>query len=80
SGRQSQSPISNILTDMFGMTGTTAWELEAERRVELAQRARQARDANVARTVRESSLLASLLRWAGSLRQTASAGLKDARI
>jgi hypothetical protein len=64
---------------MFGSTATTAWELEAERRVELAQRARLARDAKAARGDRESGLLASLLKWAVSLRQAPSAGLKDAR-
>lgn len=64
---------------MFGNTATTAWELEAERRVELAQRARLARDAKAARPARESGLLASLLKWASSLRQAPSAGLKDAR-
>jgi hypothetical protein len=70
---------------MFGNNATTAWELEAERRVELAQRARQARDAKrQARdlrtgAVRESGLLTSLLRWAGSLREAPSAGLRDVR-
>lgn len=64
---------------MFGNTATTAWELEAERRVELAQGARLARDAKAARPAGERGLLASLLKWAGSPRQTPSAGLKDAR-
>ena len=64
---------------MFGNTATTAWELEAERRVELAERARLARDAKTARPAPESGLLASLLKWAGSLRQAPSAGFKDAR-
>jgi hypothetical protein len=62
---------------MFGSTPTTAWELEAERRVEMAQRARQARESKP-RAARNGGLFASLLRWAGSLRQTPSAGLKDA--
>jgi hypothetical protein len=64
---------------MFGNTATTAWELEAERRVELAQRARLGRDAKAARSGRESGLLASLMKWAGSWRQAPSGGLKDAR-
>jgi hypothetical protein len=66
-------------SQMFGNTATTAWELEAERRVELAQRAKLAREAKAARPARERGLLASLLKWAGALRQAPSAGLKDAR-
>ncbi|HEX9737971.1 MAG TPA: hypothetical protein VGA91_01960 [Candidatus Limnocylindria bacterium] len=63
---------------MFGMTAATAWELEAERRVELASRARPA-SSSEARAGREAGLLASLLRLTGSLRQASSAGLKDLR-
>ncbi|HEX9634046.1 MAG TPA: hypothetical protein VGB34_00960 [Candidatus Limnocylindria bacterium] len=63
---------------MFGMTAATAWELEAERRVELAQRSRYAPDSK-ARAGGEAGLLASLLRLTGSLRQGSSAGLKDLR-
>jgi hypothetical protein len=63
---------------MFGMTATTAWELEAERRVELAQRARYAAGP-AARDGRENGLFAALRRLAGSLRQAPAAGLKDVR-
>lgn len=70
--------MSNILTYMFGMTGATAWELEAERRVELAQRARYASGPS-ARDGREDGLYAALRRLAGSLRQAPVAGLKDVR-
>jgi len=63
---------------MFGMTAATAWELEAERRVELAQRGRYASGPE-ARTGRENRLFATLRRLTGSLRQTPSAGLKDLR-
>jgi len=63
---------------MFGMTAATAWELEAERRVELAQRPRYASDAD-ARTRRENRLFASLRRLTGSLGQAPSADLKDLR-
>jgi len=78
SQRQHRSPISNILTYMFGMTATTAWELEAERRVELAQRPRYAAGPG-ARDGRENGLFAALRRLAGSLRQAPTAGLKDVR-
>ena len=64
--------------NMFGMTAATAWELEAERRVELAQRARYA-SSSEARARRENGLFASLRRLTGSLRQASSAGLKDLR-
>ena len=78
SRRQYRSPISNILTCMFGMTATTAWELEAERRVELAQRGRYG-SGPVARDGRENGLFAALRRLAGSLRQAPASGLKDVR-
>jgi hypothetical protein len=61
---------------MFGMTATTAWELEAERRVELASRARPA-SRTEALAGGERGLLAALLRLTGSLRQAAPAGLKN---
>ncbi|MEX0630710.1 MAG: hypothetical protein WEE67_06335 [Chloroflexota bacterium] len=63
---------------MFGMTAATAWELEAERRVELAQRARYA-SGPAAGDGRENGLFASLRRLAGSLRQAPAAGLRDVR-
>jgi len=63
---------------MFGTTATTAWELEAERRVELAQRARYA-SGPTARDGRHNGLFAALRRLAGSLRQAPAAGLKDVR-
>ena len=78
SARQYRSPISNILARMFGMTATTAWELEAERRVELAQRARYA-SGPAAHDGRENGLFAALRRLAGSLRQAPAAGMKDMR-
>jgi hypothetical protein len=63
---------------MFGMTATTAWELEAERRVELAQRERYA-SGPAARDGRENGLFGAMRRLAGSLRQAPAAGLKDLR-
>jgi hypothetical protein len=63
---------------MFGMTAATAWELEAERRVELASRATPA-SRSEAFAGRERGLLASLRRLTTSLRQAAPAGLKDLR-
>jgi len=62
---------------MFGMTAATAWELEAERRVELASRTRPA--SSEVRVGRDGVLLATLRRLTGSLRQAAPAGLKDLR-
>jgi hypothetical protein len=61
---------------MFGMTATTAWELEAERRVELAQHARHASGA-AARDGLENGLFAAMRRLAGSLRQAPAADLRD---
>jgi hypothetical protein len=66
------------LPNMFGTTPATAWELEAERRVELAYRARPA-SGSEAFAGRQRGLLASLRRLTGSLRQAAPAGLKDLR-
>lgn len=63
---------------MFGMSAATAWELEAERRVELAYRARPASRSD-AYAGRERGLLASLRRLTGSLRQAAPAGLNNLR-
>jgi hypothetical protein len=63
---------------MFGLTPTTAWELEAERRVELAQRARHA-SGPAAHDGRENGLFAALRRLAGSLRQMPAAGVRDLR-
>jgi hypothetical protein len=63
---------------MFGMTAATAWELEAERRVESAQRGRY-ESGPAARDGLESGLFAALRRVAGSLRQAPAAGLKDVR-
>lgn len=63
---------------MFGMTAATAWELEAERRVELASRARPA-SRTEAFAGGERGLLATLRRLTGSLRQASPAGLKDLR-
>jgi len=60
------------------MTATTAWELEAERRVELAQRARYA-SGPAAPDGRENGLFAALRRLAGSLRQASPAALKNLR-
>ncbi len=63
---------------MFGVTAATAWELEAERRVELASRSRPASNSEV-RVGRDGVLLATLRRLTGSLRQAAPAGLKNLR-
>ena len=63
---------------MFGMTATTAWELEAERRVELAQRSRSA-TRQKAHEGRKSGFIGSLRRWTGSLGQAPWPGLKDVR-
>ncbi len=63
---------------MFGMAAATAWELEAERRVELASRTRPASSSEV-RVGRDGVLLATLRRLTGSLRQAAPAGLKNLR-
>jgi len=63
--------------NMFGMTAATAWELEAERRVELASRTRPA--SSEVRVGRDGVLLPTLRRLTGSLRHAAPAGLKDLR-
>jgi hypothetical protein len=63
---------------MFGTTATTAWELEAERRVELAQRSRHAiRPKGF--DGRKSGFIGSLRRWTGSLGHAPWPGLKDVR-
>jgi hypothetical protein len=63
---------------MFGTTATTAWEIEAERRVELAQRGRY-ESGPAARDGRENGLFVALRRLAGSLRQAPAAGVRDLR-
>jgi hypothetical protein len=63
---------------MFGMTATTASELEAERRVELAQR-RRYESGPAARDGLENGLFAAVRRLAGSLRQAPAADLRDVR-
>lgn len=62
---------------MFGMTAVTAFELEGERRRELATAYRPARAEVVAR--REVRPTASLRRLIGSLRQIPAGGLEDLR-
>lgn len=62
---------------MFGMTAVTAFELEAERRRELAMAYRPPRAEIVSR--REFRPTASLRRFIGSLRQIPAGGLEDLR-
>ena len=62
---------------MFGYTPATAFELEAERRRELAMAWRPPRAESVAR--RQARPMASLRRFIGSLRQLPQAGWEDVR-
>lgn len=64
---------------MFGMTAVTAWELEAERRRELAFSCRAIPDSKTI-TRRDAGPVVSLLRLIGAVRQAPPAGWEDVRM